>query len=377
MQRYLAEIILRELKKKMVILGGPRQVGKTTLAISLLDNGSEEHAAYLNWDYPENKKNLQDGKIPGGQELIILDEIHKYQQWRNLVKGLYDKHKSKIKFLVTGSARLDFYRRGGDSLMGRYNFYRLHPLSLFEISKTPSKKQLTRLLQFGGFPEMYLDADEVAWKKWQRVRISRVIKDDLLSLERVEEVAKLELLAALLIDKIGSLLSLNSLREDLNCSHEAVTRWIKMLENVYYCYRISAYGNSKIKAMKKEQKLFLWDWSVAKTKGAKFENLVASNLLKYCHFLEDTQGDAMELRFLRGRDKKEIDFVVLKNGTPVFAVECKSGERDLSPHIPYFAARTQIPIFYQVHLGESWLIDAQNRSEILPFKEFCTTVLKV
>lgn len=227
-KRYLSDSIDRDLKKKMVILGGPRQVGKTTLSLMLLKDGDEEHPAYLNWDFPENRKELIEGVLPGGEELIILDEIHKYSEWRNLVKGLYDKNKSKIKFLISGSARLDFYRRGGDSLMGRYNFYRLHPLSLYEVSSDPTNDDLQRLLKFGGFPEMFIEQDERSWKKWQRVRVSRVIKDDLLSLEQVKEVSQIELLASLLIDRIGSLLSLQSLREDLNCSHEAVSRWVQI-----------------------------------------------------------------------------------------------------------------------------------------------------
>ncbi len=377
MKRYLNGNIQEDLKKRMVILGGPRQVGKTTLSLQLLGNADEDHPAYLNWDYPENRKDLVEGVLPANQDMIILDEIHKYDGWRNLVKGLYDKNKSKIKFLITGSARLDFYRRGGDSLMGRYNFYRLHPLSLFEVNMAPTFGDLERLLKFGGFPEMYLEKDERSWKKWQRVRVSKVIKDDLLSLEQVREVSQIELLASLLVDRIGSLLSLNSLREDLNCSHEAVSRWVQILENVYYCYRIGPYGNSKIKSLKKDQKLYLWDWSVSKTEGAKFENLVASNLLKYCHFHEDVEGDEMELRFLRDKEKREVDFVVLKNGKPLFAVECKTGEKGLSKHISYFSKRTEIPVFYQVHAGQRWVKYDDVRAEIIPFTNFCAGILKV
>lgn len=377
MKRYLYPIIKDDLEKKMVILGGPRQVGKTTLSLQILGQANENHPAYLNWDYPENRKDLIAGILPANQDLIILDEIHKYSEWRNLIKGLYDKNKAHNKFLITGSARLDFYRRGGDSLIGRYYFYRLHPLSLFEISKSPTKKELEKLLKFGGFPEMYLEADERNLKKWQRVRVSRVIKDDLLSLEQVKEVSQIELLSTLLIDRVGSLLSLNSLREDLNCSHEAVSRWVQILENVYYCYRISPYGNSKIKSLKKEQKLYLWDWSVIKNEGIRFENLVASNLLKYCHFHEDVEGDEMELRFLRDKEKREVDFVILKNGKPLFAVECKTGAEKLGKHISYFSERTDIPIFYQVHKGDRWVKHTDVRAEIIPYINFCAKILKI
>ncbi|MBF0275586.1 MAG: ATP-binding protein, partial [Nitrospinae bacterium] len=338
---------------------------------------SEEHSAYMNWDYPEDKERIMKGVIPGGEKVIVLDEIHKYKEWRNTLKGLYDKNKSKTSFLVTGSARLDYYRRGGDSLVGRYYFYRLHPLSLYEIETSPSLSNLEQLLEFGGFPEMYLGKDKKEWKRWQKERISGVVKDDLLSLEQVKEVSQIELLAHMLISRIGSLLSINSLREDLKASHEAVSRWVSILENVYYCYRISPFGLEKIKAIKKDQKLYLWDWSPCENEGIRFENLVASNLLKFCHFHEDTQGVKMELRFIRDKEKREIDFVVIKDDEPLFAVECKSGDRNLSKHIPYFAKRTKIPVFYQTHKGESWNILSEHRAEIIPFTKLCAEVLKV
>lgn len=377
MKRYLFAPIKEDLEKKMVILGGPRQVGKTTLSLNFIEPASETNSAYLNWDFIEDRTELLGGRLPAHQGLIILDEIHKYKEWRNLIKGFYDKNKSKIKFLITGSARLDFYLRGGDSLMGRYHFYRLHPLSLWEVSNSPGTTELNRLLKFGGFPEMYLAQEEKVWKKWQRVRVSRVIKDDLLSLEQVKEVSQVELLASLLVGRIASVLSLNSLREDLSCSHEAVSRWVQILENVYYCYRISPFTGSLVNLLKKDQKLYLWDWSVSLDEGAKFENLVASNLLKYCHYHEDVEGDNMKLQFIRDKEGREVDFIVIKNNKPLFAVECKSGEKGLSKHIPYFAKRTNIPIFYQVHKGEGWTKDEANRTEIIPFVKFCTEILKI
>ena len=278
---------------------------------------------------------------------------------------------------MTGSARLDYYRKGGDSLLGRYYFYRLHPLSLVEIERHPSRETLTKLLTFGGFPEMYLEQDPREWKQWQKERITRVIRDDLLSLEQVKDVTQLELLATLLPDRVGSILSIKSAAEDLNASHEAVSRWITILENVYYCFRIAPYGPSNIKATKKNQKLYLWDWSTIEESGARLENLLASNLLKYCHYIEDTQGDSMELRFLRDKDQREIDFIVLKNGEPLFAVECKSHSRKLSKHIAYFADRTNIPKFYQVHLESDDLEVLKYRTRIMPIITFCEKILQI
>ncbi|MBI2603406.1 MAG: ATP-binding protein [Deltaproteobacteria bacterium] len=361
----------------MVFVGGPRQVGKTTLSFSLLKNGSENHPAYLNWDFPPIRDDLMKGILPLGQKVLVLDEIHKYSEWRNLVKGIFDRYKSQVSILVTGSARLDFYRRGGDSLQGRYHYYRLHPFSYLEIAKT-TQDPLGELLRFGGFPEPFLLKDEVEWKRWQRERKTRVIAEDLISLEQVNNISKLDTLVSLLPSRVGSVLSINSLKEDLLVAHETVSRWIEILENLYYCYRISPYTTSKIKGMKKEKKLYLWDWSLCPTEGSRWENLVASHLLKYCHFHEDTMGEEMNLFFIRDKEKREIDFLVCKGQTPMFAVECKHGRGEISPHVHYFSKRTSIPKFYQVYRSEEpgkEFVD--SRAELLPFSEFCRKILKI
>ena len=376
MQRYLVKSVRSDLQKKMVFVGGPRQVGKTTLALDILQ-GDESHPAYLNWDYLEDKRDIMQGRLPSSQKLIVLDEIHKYKEWRNLLKGLYDKHKSTISFLVTGSARLDYYHKGGDSLQGRYHYHRLHPFSLYEINKSPTQTDLETLLHFGGFPEPFLSQSDIEWKRWQRERVSRVVKEDLVSMEQVREISQLEILSILLQEKVGSLLSINSLREDLSASHEAVDRWVKIFENLYYCFLIKPFGAKKIKALKKDRKLFMWDWSLCKTDGARFENLVASNLLKYCHHIEDTLGDEMELCYLRDKMKREVDFVVLKNREPIFAVECKSGDTNVSKHIGYFADRTEIPVFYQVHQGKKDYEIKDLRTRVLPFRTFAAELLQV
>lgn len=376
MKRYLSKSISQDLQKKMVFVGGPRQVGKTTLALSLL-NGDETHPAYLNWDYFEDKQDIMQGALPSNQPLVVFDEIHKYKQWRNLIKGLYDKRKSRTTFLITGSARLDYYRKGGDSLQGRYHYHRLHPLSLMEINPRPTQEDLTALLTFGGFPEPFLGQSKTQWKRWQRERLSRVVREDLISLEQVKEISQLEILSILLQEKVGSMLSLNSLREDLSASHEAIDRWVSIFENLYYCYLLHPFVADKIKALKKNRKLYLWDWSLCKTEGARFENLVASNLLKFCHHRQDTLGEDMELCYLRDKNKREVDFVVLENRRPLFAVECKSGDRGVSKHITYFASRTQIPVFYQIHNGTRDYEITDTRTRVMPFTVFASEVLGI
>ncbi len=368
--RYLERFIGPVLPRKMVFIGGPRQVGKTTLALSLVGEGADEtHPAYFNWDDPRAAARIRRLELPPGESLIVLDEIHKYARWRNLVKGIYDTEKSRRRIVVTGSARLDYYRKGGDSLANRYRYFRLHPFSLGELSASPTKSDVDSLLRFGGFPEPFLLQDDREHRIWQRDRVARVVREDLRDLEQVREISLVEQLVDLLPARVGSPLSIKSLREDLEVDHKTVERWITILENLYLCFRISPFGASRVRAVKKERKLYLWDWSMAPEGGARFENLVASQLLKYCHFIEDTEGHAMELRFLRDTDKREVDFVVLKDRKPIFAVECKSGERSVSPAIHYFAERTSILRFFQVHLGDRHF--EAGAATVLPFRTFC------
>ncbi len=369
--RYLTASVKADLAEKMVFLGGPRQVGKTTLSLSLIPGADESHPAYLNWDLHEVQRMLLNGQLPAEQSLLILDEIHKHKGWRNLVKGFYDKHRSNKRFLVTGSARLDHYRRGGDSLQGRYHYLRLHPFSLYELNAAPTGSDLSALLRYGGFPEPFLKQNTRHWKRWQRERQSRVIQEDLVNLENVKEVSQLGLLARILPDKVSSTLSVNNLKQDLSVAYETAERWVTILENLYYCYRISPYGLPHLRALKKERKLYLWDWSLCSDAGARFENMVASHLLKYCHFLEDTEGDAMALTFIRDAAGRELDFVVTQNGKPLFAVECKTGERNLGKNIAYFSQRTDIPYFYQVHIGDKDYEQPELNARVIPFTRFC------
>jgi predicted AAA+ superfamily ATPase len=355
----------------MVFIGGPRQVGKTYLSLQFLHPPTVENPAYVNWDTVEGKRVVRQGILPPAGDTIVLDEIHKYARWRNLVKGWYDKHRSRLKIIVTGSAKLDVYRKGGDSLVGRYHSYRLHPLSLREISATPTATDVAALLELGGFPEPFFKGSATFRRRWQKERIERVTNQDVRDLENIRDLSLLQLLVDALPERVGSPLSVRSLREDLEVAHDTVERWLKILENVYYCFRIPPYGAPKIRAVKKEQKLYLWDHAEIAADGPRFENMVASQLLKYCHYLEDTQGFRMELRFLRDVDKREIDFVVLQDKKPVFAVECKTGEKNVSPAIGYFAQRTRIERYFQVHRGARDYLDAKTGARVLPFQTFC------
>ena len=371
MHRYLLPAVEKALASgKMAFVGGPRQVGKTTLALSLLGpHATERHPAYLNWDSPRAAAQLRRAEMPAHEPLVICDEVHKYARWRNLLKGIYDTEKSFRRIIVTGSARLDYYRKGGDSLANRYRYLRLHPFSLREIDPKPAAPHLDALLRFGGFPEPLVRQDETEHRIWQRDRLARVIREDLRDLERVREVSLVEQLVDLLPERVGSPLSVANLRQDLDVDHKTVERWLTILEHLYVCFRLPPFGSPRIRAVKKEKKLYLWDWSAVADPGPRFENLVASQLLKYCHWVEDTEGFRMELRYLRDTDKREVDFVVLRGGRPQFAVECKTGERAISPAVRYFAERTAIPRFYQVHRGDRHY--ESGKVTVLPFTRFC------
>jgi predicted AAA+ superfamily ATPase len=348
--RYLTSHIKEDLEKKMVFLGGPRQVGKTTLAQSLIRGFHDGHKAYINWDSDLDRRRFRERDWPKKESLIVLDEIHKMKNWRNSVKGLFDTLKNSHQFLVTGSARLDHFRNGGDSLLGRYHYYRLHPFSLPEIGFT--EENLRALFKFGGFPEPLFEKDERVLRRWHLTRLSRLVRTDLNSLETVKDIDKVELLAEELPRRVGSPLSHKSISEDLDVDPKTVKRWIGILDSLYYSFQIAPFGSPKIRAVKKEQKLYLLDWSQVEDPGARFENMVASHLLKFCHFHQDVQGHKMELRYIRDTDKREVDFVVLKDKKPLFAVEAKLAEKSVSPHIFYFQDRLSIPKYYQVTLKE-------------------------
>jgi predicted AAA+ superfamily ATPase len=341
--RYLEQFVLDDLEKKMVFIGGPRQVGKTTFSKQISPQYS-----YLNWDEASHREKILKNQLPDSK-LIIFDEIHKYRQWRNWLKGKYDTLKENHQFLITGSARLDLYRFGGDSLQGRYFYYRLHPFSVHELG-IKNKKDFLDLLKLSGFPEPFLGGKERDYKRWARDYRTRLLRDDITSLERIDDIGSLELLIMRLPELVGSPLSINALREDLQKSHKTVSRWLDILERTYGLFRLQPFGSPKIKAVKKEQKHYHFDWAVCADEAQRLENLVASHLLKYCHFTEDTEGDTCDLRYFRDNDGREVDFIVVKNKKPIFMIEVKSSAKQISPHLLYLKKKFPSTPAFQVHL---------------------------
>ncbi len=364
--RYLINPILDDLNKKMVFLSGPRQVGKTTLANMIAEINGYPYD-YMNWDDSSDKKRILHLSFLNNPKLLIFDEVHKYKMWKNHIKGLFDKHKDNYKIMVTGSARLDIFQKGGDSMLGRYFSYRLHPFSLAEIlapekinSLIPGKEiniesyptafseNMEVLLKFGGFPEPFLSQNERTLRRWNNARSDRLIREDIRDIESLHDISKLQVLIELILPKVGSLCPINSLREDLQVTHKTAGDWLDILERFYFHFRIYPYASTTFRSLRKEPKIYLWDWSEVENEGAKLENMVASHLLKTCHFLYDHDGYKVELRFLRDLEGRETDFIVLENGKPWFAVEVKTSDQKTSKNLLYFGKKLNIPYLFQV-----------------------------
>ena len=358
LERYISPFVKQDLNRKMVFIGGPRQSGKTTLAKHLCNFSTyEQKSRYLNWDDTRDRENILRERFPAGPGCLILDEMHKYNRWRQVLKGLFDKRGDELQILVTGSARMDYYRRGGDSLQGRYYFYRLFPLSLAELH-SPTLDTVMDLLCYGGFPEPFLLASEKETKRWSRDYRTRLVREDLRDLERVQDISSIEKLALRLPELVGSPLSLNGLREDLQVSHQSVSRWVSMLENLYMLFRIYSFGAPKIRAVKKEAKHYHWDWTLVQERGKRFENLMACHLMKWCCFLQDTEGREMELRFFRDIDKREVDFVLMEDSQPVHFIECKISAKNVNRALKYLKKKFPRVSATQVLLtGEADLVD--------------------
>jgi predicted AAA+ superfamily ATPase len=348
-RRYLASQVERDSRQKMVFVAGPRQVGKTTLALEL--RGARR--GYLNWDTPEDRERILRRELPAAP-LWVFDEIHKYRSWRNLLKGLYDGRSEGQRIVVTGSARLDFYRRGGDSLQGRYHLLRLHPLSVAELG-IESHFDLRQLITLGGFPEPFFGGSEVEARRWSREHRNLIVREELTSLERVHDLGNLELLMLRLPDLVGAPLSINALREDLQVSHKTVATWLEILDRLYAVFRVAPLGGPGIRAVKKAAKHYPMDWSLPPEPAQKFENLVAAHLLKWVHFEQDVKGRDLELRYFRDIDGREADFVIMESRKILTVVECKWGDAEVDRGLRYLKARAAG--------AQAWQISAVGRKD--------------
>ncbi|MBI5479474.1 MAG: ATP-binding protein [Deltaproteobacteria bacterium] len=338
--RSIAKPLLADLRRKMVFVGGPRQVGKTTLAKALLRDHFPS-GRYFNWDYDEDRRDLLAKRWSDEDRLLVFDEVHKYPRWKQWVKGVYDVQGDRHAVLVTGSARLDLYRRGGDSLMGRYHYWRLHPFSLDEIPpRMKPAEALRRLLTVGGFPEPFLDGSERFARRWRRERFDRILREDIRDLEPLRHLSLLALFADLLRHRVGRQVVLANLAADLQVSPKTAKAWLEVLERMYVVFVVRPYTRNLPRAIQKPPKVYFFDTGdVIGDDGARFENLCAAALLKRLHLAEDHEGFRYELRYLRDKEGREVDFVVLKDGVLEELIEVKHGDDSVSRALGYYAER--------------------------------------
>ncbi|MBN1578652.1 MAG: ATP-binding protein [Chitinispirillaceae bacterium] len=362
LKRTIEDQIRKDISRKMVFLAGPRQTGKTTLALHLFGiESATETDRYLNWDVAAHREKFMNERFPSGCGPLILDEIHKYSRWRQVVKGLFDMRKNELQIIVTGSARLDHYRRGGDSLQGRYHFFRSLPLTLYETGAS-SINDVESMMHYGGFPEPFLLSSEQETRRWSREYRSRVLQEDLSGLERVMDIALVERLVMRMPELVGSPLSLNGLREDLDVSHQTVSRWVQLLENIYMIFRVYPFGSSRLRSVRKEAKHYHFDWTVVPEWSSRFENLVGCNLLARCFYAQDVEGRDWNLMYFRDTDKREVDFVLCDGGRPIYAIECKL--RENHPAVPLRYFKTRFPEVNAVQLVLSSDADVMTRDGI-------------
>ncbi len=326
MKRIYTEYFQEYLNKKIVLITGPRQSGKTT--VTGLFKGARE---YLNFDNEEHRTIYKDKSWDRKNDFIVFDELHKKPKWKQWLKGIYDTEKIPPGLVVTGSARLDTFKKMGDSLAGRYFHYRLYPLDLREIVKINPRidreEVLEKLLNFSGFPEPYLEANDKFYHLWKRTHLDIILKQDLIFQEDVRHLKSIELLIDILKTKIGSPISYSSLAQELQCSDKTVKRWLTILENMYVIFKIIPYSKNIARSSLKQPKYYFYDNArVVGDAGVKLENLVACSLLKECHFRQDCLGEDWELFYLRKKGGIEVDFLISNKQTPKIMIEVKTSD---------------------------------------------------
>ncbi|HEY4214213.1 MAG TPA: ATP-binding protein [Steroidobacteraceae bacterium] len=339
--RYLDTSIQRDLRRKMVLLAGPRQSGKTTLAQSLLGDRGE----YLNWDIVRDRKVIRDLSWRKDASLIVLDEFHKAPKWKNLLKGVVDEFGNKPPVIVTGSARLDAFRRSGDALTGRTYFYRLHPVDVLEsknfLPETSVDDRVTRLLQTGGFPEAFLNPAEALRLRNDRMEI--VTREDLRDLSRVSSWRGPADLVELMRDRVGKPTNYDNLAQSLGISPPTAKSWIELLEKLYVVFLLPPYSAQLARSVRKERRVYFYDCAAAydESGGAQLENLVACTLLKFVQFRKDDAGENWGLYYLRDKEDREVDFVVTHNRRVHWLIEVKSSDTGIGGGLRYYTQKLQ------------------------------------
>jgi len=372
MRRIYQEALRRHLSsyRQMIFLMGPRQAGKTTVSLE----AAREWPAhfYFNWDNPAEKLLFIEGveaiarqaglqEIRSDKPVLIFDEIHKFGKWKNFLKGFFDLYEKVARIIVTGSSRLNVYKRGGDSLMGRYFYYRVHPLSVAEIVSPEWTEEGIRpipkpirdedweaLLEHGGFPEPFIQRTSSFSRRWKSIRKDQLFREDIRDGTRIQELAQLELLAELLRNQAAQSIDSVSLSKKVGVSVDTIRRWIEVLKSFYYCFSLQPWSKNIARSLLKEPKIYLWDWSMIEEEGRRNENLVASHLLKAVDFWTDQGLGDFGLHYLRTKDQHEVDFLVTRDKKPWFLIEVKTKAKGLSSALYRFQEETGAPHAFQL-----------------------------
>lgn len=400
MQRLYDDILNKHINQlpQMAFLAGPRQVGKTTIAKHLLDKRA---GIYLNWDVLEDRELILSGhnnimlkhpspKLGQPSPVTVLDEIHKFKDWKNYLKGFYDDCKEVTRIVVTGSSRLDVFSRGGDSLMGRYFPYSVYPLTISELLKLEKPqslisepKQLSNelwhtLWTYGGFPDPFIQRDVAYFNQWQNMRHQQLFKEDVIDLGKVSDIAQIEVLASLIKANTGGLINYTSLGKAVRSSDQTIRRWFDLLESVYYCFRIRPWSKNVSRSLRKEPKGYLLDWSLVKDPGAKAENFIASHLYRSTRIWTQLGLGEFDLFYLRDKEKNEVDFLVTQGEQPWFLVEVKhSNTQKLSPSLALFQKQIDAPHAFQVAVDAEFINEdcfAHNTPLIVPARTFLSQI---
>ncbi len=367
MNRLLEEPIKDDLKDKLVLLSGPRQVGKTTLSLQLFANHD-----YLNADKQAEHQRMLATMWDRQSELVIFDELHKIKGWKRWLKGVFDTESIPPGLLVTGSARMDTYKKGGDSLAGRHHSYQLHPVTVKELrEQAPAKEALSSILRFGGFPEPLLKGEERFARRWRKSHLERILREDLLDLERVRDIKSIEILVELLGERVGSPLSYTSLANDLQVSSHTIKHWLSILESLYVVFPVYPYHRNIARAILKMPKYYFYDCGALPAKeGLRLENAVACGLRAEMDFLLNTEGVDADLRYVRDKQGREVDFLTLVDRQPKQLVEVKLSDTDISRSLAHFAnGFTSIDAIQIVHhLERKW--STKDGIRVMPVCDF-------
>lgn len=383
--------------RQMALVSGPRQVGKTTTCRSHADH-------YANWDNIDDREIILGGpaaiierfgldqlseKLP----VVLFDELHKYARWKQFLKGFYDTYADQVRIIVTGSSRLDTYRRVGDSLMGRYFLYHMHPFSVAEtihkdlpdpkrIVRSPSKPKPTdfdALWRHGGYPEPFLKRDPRFDRRWQSLRTQQLLREDVRDLTQIQQIDQLSMLVKLLAVRSGQQIVYSNLAKDVQVSVDTMRRWIDTLSSLHHGFLIKPWFKNVSRSLRKEPKWFLRDWAEIEDDGNKAETFVGCHLLKAVDGWNDLGYGKFQLTYLRDKAKREVDFAVIRDGSPWFLVEVKHAQTTMSDSLKHFQDQTKAPFAFQVVVDSDY-VDADCFAKprgpmIVPARTFLSQLL--